>query len=680
MNSRPKTQNFYDFQLQSKAFIEKGRRKQEARLQTFLDFFKNEKSENLFDTNATISSTIPPANSKPYEKREFSFFRLNLKYLRHHKSGLFSDIDSYDSRLFYHDTNLMYTECYFNSKDSYMIIVIYYFKQVKLFSENGKTNIDTLVFVNSKSEIYYDDSISYRLLFHWEANMDASYGMELLSKKQFQIIPTEERTYQLISDNDSEWTPKNLKEITSIPEQLFSILLSQNQNTPLPQKSKLAIETYFLGTTETPITVQSKVMLGRLDLGIMEVSEKLLIYEWIAYFKDSPEKRVKAKFYLTSTEKNQYSELPQQLLRNVILESSSNPNEPFAFSSDFSIYLEDLYLTHFIKNDNEDCISNKIANIFHEAITLKGATYEHPALKDTFQKVYVETFHISPENLSKEFPWYPIRENRIEYHDNHLMQSCIYAVIYLDALYLVNVYTVYKTYTYGVSRFFVKLPVFDISEIQIKIQKISTTEEFEQFIQETPTAHNEKSFLYEKKHFYYPLFYHGKIRTSKMWEDIFEDFIVVNTPHPAYSIEKSTNSDTLYQNILNCIQNPTPRISNFRLSAKPIFNYNDDTSRYFSLSSNGIIYGHFLDFSNHNFSINSSLTDNDDNIMYSRNDFLSISYPKEVPQMTRKTLYELLKQLPPKYSEPNIQKSCEQEIWKICIDFLLQKQDEIFSE
>lgn len=554
MNSNQKGRNrlentFSESISQAKDFLRKEKKQNKKKVKQITNCFYQENINHMFETQSTILRNQDSISSIP---KDFVYYKLDVKYLM---NIIGINLKLIDSRIISDKThaNILYIESYLNVKNSCIIFVEYHFKHIRLLSSNNDTDLNTFVFINSRSDIYYyDGHYGCILLGQYETNINVNCAKEILNEKQFKVFPADERTYELTSSENSEkYEKKNMKDIHLIPKQLFDILIDQYKYEVVPNKSELRIETYFIGITKAPISVQTKVLINYNHFGIIENSENLLEYKIILYFLSNPDKKVKAKFYLTKSEKNQYLILKNEYLKDAILEEFDLDDNMIKRRT--SIY-EFLYIKHCIGKVPYSVPSLKsdqsnIAKMFFESITVRSSLLEYPLLKDTFKNIYIETFNIITEYLSKQCILGQIRENKIEYIDEKLVQSAMYYISYQNNIYLIKVYSEYKAIAYRNNSFILYLPKFNLSKIQINIFKPFNIQEIDKFIEEKLDSDSLKRLTkYNSIDFNFSL--DSFKLNKKYFETAFSDFdIIVSKNQNSYTLS-DCYSNSIYKNVV----------------------------------------------------------------------------------------------------------------------------------
>ena len=657
-------QEFSDSISCAKEFLVKEKVSQEKCLNEIFNSFNTCNIHSFFERKKTTLD-IKESNSL---NGQFTYYKLDLEYLKSLDIILIpitsESYFSYDSNCI----NFIYVEYYFCTKTSSVILVEYHFKHVKLLSKNAVLN--TFVFVNYTSDIYYYNGfLGKQLLNHFKANMNISDSMEILAHKKFNVVPSNDRIYRINSLEHAElFEPKKLEDISLIPKNLFAILLNKYENANIPAKSELKVETNFIGFTNTFNTVISTVPINDKYSGTIETYEKLLMYEIVLYFSNTPDKKVKARFFLTEAEKNKTLILTNEYLEDAILEDV----QEYVFKEVICKTVYNVYNSYIINQRFSDTkeldftLKNDIRKIICENSTIENYSYEYSLLKDTFKKIYINFFKIHIENFPKKYCFNQIRENKLEYDDNGLVQTSMYSIVCQNSIYLLKFTCYYKAYTYEENNFFFFLPVFSISDIEIDIFKPFSTSQVDNFIYD-----NLDSSDYLLSFNISSLMYNNFTISSILTNGMFPNFdIGLERNKNCFKYIKVCN-DTIYNKILDCIQTPKVLTSTFNFGKHYPFMYDDenDTISKIPISSNGLIYAYYLYDGNNTQTINCSFTDDtkQNNYYSTVDDLLSLTYEIDIPfyKVTFSNLYPFSSKI-----EYNL---CLDEcpLWKECINFLL---------
>lgn len=648
---------YLQYQLRAKEFVEKKKEEKQQKLQALIDIFKKENAEKLFETKSTI---LRNKDIETWEtaKTDFAYYKLNLHYLR--KLGVkLEQIDtSYEESK--DAMKIEYAEYYLCKESECIIFVKYHFKQVVLLSPERRTQLNTLVFVNSKSDILaYDDFWGKKLLKQFDTNMKVSDVDEVLRNKQFEALPANEREYELITGKKQEVLERRkIKDIHFIPKQLLDILLKQYKDDIIPRDSELKIETKFLGKTPMPVKVETKMLIHHHLLGRIERREILEKYEILLYFSKIPEEKVIARIYLTETERNETLTLTQDDLENATLKE-------FEGKIRKSNHFEFLYQMYFVNQCPEThvkafYVQTDIARAIEKHIIVKRNTYEHPLLKDTFQKIYIESFEVQLEKMSEEYSIKPIRKQKILWRNGNLCQSAMYTVIYQNEIYLVEVYSDYVSYQYG-GKLTIYLPAVGLSEIVVAVFKPSDENQVEEFVNDRIDLDTKA----EEDSIYLP--------SNKDWKEIFPNFkIVVNETEHKYEIEQ-VEEDKIYQHLLSCITYLKSTTTRFSIKGPFMWGEDDEEQERVRIPifSNGILYAYYLEDKKNLKIINTAFEKKNSFVV--ADDLLQVKFENCIDKTM---FYQVVAKNNFRHQSYHTIREdsfvgCE--IWKMCVNFLLDK-------
>lgn len=657
--------------LVAKKLVKQERDKKKRKLEKVKRFFKQENVSKIFESDSTILKEQRTCSLKV----DFVYYKLNVEYLKsqqleftHLKSKI---IESESGK------KIAYIEYYLNEKESYMILVKYNFKNIRLCSENNSTNFSTYVFINTSDEIYYyDEFLQNQLLNRYDTGMGINCAKDILLSKQFKISPLNDaRTYQLITPESSREVP--FKDIHLIIKQLLDILLEQYKDNVVPSESELKIESHLLGTTQECVSVQSKVIIDYRNSGIVECHEKLFGYEIILYFSDVLDKKVTAKLYLTENEMNEFFTITNEYLKYAILEDNDEElKKDWIYNNSINLFMQ--VIVPKMKQTKQ-----YMKELIRQNISIEEYSCEHPILKDTFKKIYMKFFRFDTQS---ENHFKKLSEDTIKYNGSILEQNSIYYTIYQNEVYLIKICSKYESYEYKDNSFMICIPSFGISEILAEIFKPVTPSEVNRFINgnEIKGCLGRKISAYiDKKSCYYNL---GS--RERNFEYIFPNFSITNISERMNDEYEITNiySEEIYRNILNCIQNFNTGLFKCFKDLSP-WGYDEEIQiKRIPISSNNVTYGYYYaDVDENKRKIKFVLKDDNGNKILSKGeDLLEIEFEKD-SYFYRTTFYHLIEKqtLYTIKNNGNILKIndiTEYEMLKICIDFLLENQDKIFLE
>lgn len=662
--------NFLQNQSRAKKLIEHEKEEKEKQQQKFSNLFKVSSKKDLFESVATAmlnqDKHIGPSV-------DFLYHKLNVEFLA--KSGI--TLEKNYTQLLASDScaRIVYIEYYIDYKNSCIIFVKYHFKHIRLCANEGKTDLYTYAFVNNKSEVYYYDNFSNcQLLKRASFTPTVSDARKLLENKVFEVEISQSRTFSLVSSTDSSvFEDKAISDIHLLPKQLMDILLEQYKGSPVPSKSQIRIETTFLGVSDTPTTVQTKVKVNYKYSGVIQTTEKLLEYEIVLYFLDFPEKKVKARFYLTEAEKEQKLTLADISSDAIVFESV---NEKFERDS---LYYKGL----FKKQLSEKNLSELTKAVFENSC-ICSSFYNFPLLEDTFKGIYAEHFKVNHENIPKRLHFEQIRDYQLEYDNKQLWESVIYSATYKGNIYLVKVYARYLAYSYYDSSVVVYFPAFSIKDLNIKIYKPASEKDFDLFLADSSSSElNGNSFEYSSG-YEFAITRDTHIVRS-FWKETFSDFVIrTEGKQESYKIVRTEN-DVIYKKVLDCIKTPKTEISSFNFSTFYPFGYDDDEQAKTRIPfvSSGLTYGAYFDDGFNKISVNSPLKENCKYSYSSGDELLEIIFDTEVPyyQTTLYGLFERYQSFSRRDAEIKDSQYLsigENNFWNTCINFLLSISNEDF--
>lgn len=663
--------NFLQNQLRAKELINQENEKKEKQKQDLSNLFKAFSKKDLFESNGTAmfneDGLIGP-------KVDFLYYKLNTDFLD--KSGI--TLKKVQTQLLGSKSgaNIVYVEYYINLKNSYIIFVKYHFKHIRLYSNNGKTDLFTYAFVNTKNEVFYYDNFSEcKLMKSSTFTPTVSSAMQLLSNKTFEVKISENRTFSIVStDDSSNFEDTTMSDIHLLPKQLLDILLNQYKDSRVPSNSVLKIETTFLGYSDHLSTVQSEIIVNYKYSGVFQSSEKLLEYEIVLYFSEFPEEKVKARFYLTEAEKEQsicFTDIPSDI---IVFETVKEEMERNA------LYYRSIYR----KKLGEKGMAELAKRIFSSSC-IRSSFYNFSMLEDSFKKIFVEYFKVNPDNMSKNMNFRQIRDYSLEYNGNQFLESAVFSVTYKGGLYLAKISARYFAYSYCDSSVVVYLPAFRINDIYIDIFKPTSEKEIDSFLQDSSNPNLKINvFDFSGSYMSEPIA-RDKYIGRNSWKDIFPDFVIKTAgKEETYKILEIDNN-AIYKKLLDCINTLRIDVSNFGFSTHYPFGYDDDDepkSRIPFVSS-GLAYGAYFDDGFNKITINSPLKGNCDYSYSSGDDLFKILFDTEVP-CYQTTLYNLFDRYNGYcYRDAEIQTSQYQVLgenvfWDACVNFLLSIPSEDF--
>lgn len=670
---------------QAKKVIHEAQKLQAEHTKNVTDIFRGKNCKDFFENTVTI---VRDYNAFTSSKVDFGYYKLNLDVLK--SLGITLEFIESNISVSSASTEMSSAEYYCDKEHSCIIFVIYRFKHVKLQSENNKTNLNTFVFVNSDCEVYYYDEYSdVKLLTSFATGMKVCDIQEIFNQKQFPVSPIGNgRTYQITSDENPDiFIEEKMVNLHLIPKQLLDIYFKNYEGKNVPSKSEMEIQCNFLGTTEKPVTVQTTVPSSYRYTGTVELSERMENYEIIMYFPRNPSQKLRAKFSLAESEKNGFLILTKTMLEQAVLESSTQKsfNDKKFFEKSDYLY-DQQFVSKAPRKKSPTSVHANIAQLIRAHSTIKHNVFELPALKDTFQKVYIEHSEINVNDIPKEYSFMQLAPTTIKYEEAALVQDCYYSIIYNGMLYLVKVSSEYSAFVYRDPQFIIHLPALAICSDIITVFKPSKPEEVDSF-SDGILKRKGCEWHYTWKLQEYEENY--SINSRKMlFNKLFPDFTITSPEsicRTDYRIVNQSN-DTIYKGILNCIQNPETITTIFRYSYPTSFGGPSDEEppkKRISISSNNIEYGFYFENECERKVVNCSFTDSDPNIISNGNDLLTIQF-EEDDRFFNTTLHALIHNaLSFSYREAEIITAKQQfkysELWNLCVEFLFEKQAEIFS-
>ena len=173
--------NFLQAQYRTKQLVTHEKEEQEKQTDKIVTFFKTHDKKKIFEKTSTML-----LNHESYigSTVDFSYYQLNFDFLKTfgmHLEEITTKVASSDS-----NTNIVYSQYYVDRRNVCIILVKYYFKHVRIYSDNGKTDVMTYAFVNTKAEIhYYDEVIGHKVLKRCKFNDDISLAQNLIKEKKF---------------------------------------------------------------------------------------------------------------------------------------------------------------------------------------------------------------------------------------------------------------------------------------------------------------------------------------------------------------------------------------------------------------------------------------------------------------------------------------------------------------
>ncbi len=680
MNVKQKNQkdNFADSLLRAKQQVSHEKEEKEKQLKIVRDIFKDAKKQDLLEEKATI---MRDQDRHIGPKVDFSYYKLNIKFLK--KFGMHLEIAYTDIIASETAANIMYIEYYIDKQNSCVVFVKHYFKHLRLYSDNGATNVLTYTFVNTKSEIYYYDEFigDCKLLKCLGIRTNLAHAKNLLRGKTFKAEVSGNRLFKLYS-NDTEFEEKSMSDIHLVIQNLMDILINQYKDEIIPSKSKVHIETSIVGSSDKPVDVQTKVTVNYKHSGVIQTTGKLLEYELTLYFLDFPENKVKARFYMTEAEKSQSLELTDELLKNIVFEVVGEPLK------EKTLYYKVFY-RRFIMNkesftERDDSELKEIANVIYHNSWIKGNFYECPELRNSFKGIYFEHFGINSQNVSTKFAFEQISEYELHYNGKSFVQTAAYSVIYNNQVYLVGAKICYSAHYYADSSVRIYLPAFTSGDISLLIFKPVNPNEVIEFVKSI----SDNNFPRDPVSFYSSHFHDIVLPKpthstwpNNFWKTTFPDFeIQTEAKQENYKIVE-VESEEIYSKILDCIKCLRCEDSNFNFSINYPFGFGDDESprTRVPLINGDLTYGYYFDDGFNKISVNSPFK-SDCTYSYSSGDELIKVLFDEGRPYYKTTLYALLEscgKLLSRDSKVEKTTSCKKNsFWNHCINFLLSISSE----
>ena len=669
--------NFLQTQYRTKQLVTHEKEEQEKQTDKIVTFFKTHDKKKIFEKTSTML-----LNHESYigSTVDFSYYQLNFDFLKTfgmHLEEITTKVASSDS-----NTNIVYSQYYVDRRNVCIILVKYYFKHVRIYSDNGKTDVMTYAFVNTKAEIhYYDEVIGHKVLKRCKFNDDISLAQNLIKEKSFEAKPYTTRKYEIVSDKDfQKFEEKPFSEIHLLHQRLLDILLNQYKNDFPSSKSQIMIESKLLEVSE-PSTVQTEIKINYKYTGVIQTTEKLFKYEISVYFKEFPEKKVTAHFYLTEAEKNQKFVLTDKWMEKIIL---VDVNEKIKRDSNYSENLYKKYLIDKSELSSRDSELKGLVEILYQNIQVTNSFVEFPKLKDTYKGIYVEKFAVNNDAIHYHFPFAEqIVETKFEFDGKYFEQSVKYAVLYEDELYLLKISALYLSYTYEDSSVLLRFPAFVIEDININVFKPTTPEDVDTFVDSIKCDSLEKKFTAFNSFNYRNDIQRDAPINNKRWLKIFPDFVIQTAgKRETYQIV-SVDSNTIYKKILDCITTLRVESSSFSFSKDYPFGFCDDDDfnrKKIPFISNGMEYGAYFDDGLKNFSVNSPMKENCDYSYSSGDDLFKVVFddPLTYYKATFHSLIENYDRCFRRDSEiknTNHQLIGKNPFWNECINFLIHMSE-----
>lgn len=663
--------NFLQNQLRAKKLINQEKEKKEKQKQDFANLFKASSKKDLFESDGTVMLN---QDKHIGSSVDFLYYKLNTDFFA--KSGITLEKFHTDLLASASGANVVYVEYYINRKDSCIIFVKYHFKHIRLYSNNGKTDLYTYAFINTKSEIFYYDNFSECELIKTSTfTPTVSGAMLLLGNKTFNAKASQDRMFSITSQSDSSvFEDATISDIHLLPKQLLDILLDQYKDSRVPSNSEIKIETTFLGYSDDSITVQTEVQVNYKYSGVFETSEKLLMYEIVLYFSEHPEKKVKARFCLTEAEKQQKITFTNISSDVIVFETVKE-----------GIERDSLHYKVFYRKKLGENGMSELAKIIINNSCICSSFYNFPMLEDSFKGIYVEHFKVNPENTSKRLHFKQIRDYQLEYNGKQFFQTAVYSITYKGSLYLVKVSGKYLAYSYSDSSVLVYLPVFSIKNININIFKPVSEEEIDLFLQDSSNPSFKRNVFEFSSAYRSEPITRDKYIDRNFWKDVFSDFVIKTEGKEENYEMTEIADDTIYQKVLDCIKETRTETSSFSFSTHYPFGYDDDEQPKTRIPfvSSGLIYGAYFDDGFNKITVNSPMKGNCDYSYSSGDDLFNVVFDTKVP-CYQTTLYNLFDRYNGfRYRDAEIKDSQYQTIgennfWNACINFLLSISGEDF--
>lgn len=665
----------------AKSIVQSAIDERKPNIQKVTRILGNENPKDLFESKLTVELD---KKNYMYESADFIYHKLNLHYL----SWLGIELEFVTDKLIVSKTapEIMYGEYYCDVKHSCIIFVKYSFKHVELHSDDGKTDLKTFAFVNTKCEIfYYDDYSGMKLLNSFHPNLNVSHAKKIFAKKMFKVEPMPSaRTYQICTGvNSDTFKEESFDNIHLICIELMNILFESYDQTNIPSKSELKVETQFLGMTHNPVTVQSVVHISYSNDGKIEVTENLEQYEMTLYFASFPDKKVRARFYLTTAEKNQSFRLTKAHLENAVLTAPTEctiDTESLFRECDYVFDAKFVSCCEQYERGSESALIS-IGEFISKYVYLKDTSLKYPDLKDTFQKIYVEYFDVGAKKFPKEYEFSRLKLG-FDNSKKHLSQVGYYSIKYNGVLYLVKIELDYCNHVYYSPSLTVYLPAFTACFNSISIFKPTSQEEVDGFLDENL---GKKSVWRISEYINHDLY----IKQRKKFTDIFPDFAIESNNSKApqnFTINEKCNS-TILKNVLESIQNLGTATTSFNFSHPLLWGADDDDDSktvQYPIYSGNIIYGFNIQDESELMCINSSFQHFKPGEYSTGDNLLMLEFRSQAPSF-KTTFHTLINKFPDYSPRPSglqsekyaIEKS---ELWKLCAKFLTENQNEIFSD
>lgn len=661
--------NIFQARFRAKELVEHEKEEKEKQSQKVISFFKGAKNRDLFENEATI---VKNYNKHIGPAVDFSYFKLNLAFLKKFKISLqkiSSDLATSSSC-----KKIVYSEYYLDKQNSCIILVKYHFKHVRIYSDNDSTDLFTYSFINTRSEIfYYDEYLGSVLVKKYTTNMNSSHAKELLKSKCFKVGPSAERTYKLFSRD--AWEEKSVADIHLIPKELLDILLAYHKNDSVPSNSEIQIDTKFLGPS-VPTLVQYNVEVNYKYSGTVQSTECLMEYEIILYFKNIPETKVKAHFYLTEAEKSKELVLSDELLGKITLESVKENLEK---KSNYCKHFYSKYLLYKEETKKKSPSLVKLAEMIYQSTRIEDSFVEYSQLANSYKGIYLEHFVFNSEDTKDYLPFCEqIRESKLEYDGKHFSQSAMYAVLY-DQLYLVKLSAEYISYRFTNSSVILYFPAFAIKEINIEVFKPLSSSEIDAFVENKELPRKSCEF---SSYNYTESIRRNRYLGRNDWNKIFPNFVVqTKGERQSYSVVE-VSSNAILAKVLDCITNLRSETSPFHFSTYYPFGYDDDEepkTRIPLISDDGIEYGYYFDDGFNKVSVNSPLKGNCNYSYSSGDELFSVIFDSNEPYY-RTTFYNLLESYnvfnrSTEIKDTQYQSFKKYSFWDICIKHLIHIQN-----
>lgn len=660
-------------QLIAKKLVKQERDINRKKAKKIIDVLKKGNVSEIFESEKTILTE--QGNYSP--KVDFAYFKLNIEYLK--KQGL--NLKFLEASLLISKTHkeIEYIEYYLNEEKTYMIFVKYKFKHIRICSETKKTDLNTFVFINSSSEIYYhDEYIQNKLINRFDTNMDVNCAKEIFKNKKFKVMPLK-RAYKIITSRGEELQEKDMH---LIYKHLLDSFLEKYKNSLIPYRNEVKVESNFLGTIQENVAVQSKVVIDHENFGIIENYENILGYEIVLSLSDMPNKKVTAQIYLTESEYNGHITISEKYLEEAILESDDKKIEKEPKQAD---------LIFFKRVINSKCalFKHEIYNYILQYLNIESYSCENPVLKGTFKKIYLEFFKVNTKNSEEKYTLKQIKTDIIEYEEGIFSQSSMYYMNYGNKVYLLEICAIYEAYIYNSYLYNVNIPAFGISDIQVKIIKPIAPNEIDKFVNREKIKDISRVKIKDicvdiETYRYYTS--KEEIKSIKRnLKNIFPDFVITNLDERCENNYKiaGINDEEIYKNILKCIQKNENGI--FKCVGNSIYfeDDEDDRTKKVPIYTNNVMYGYYKDDECNKRYVKLLFRDNKGNVEKNYETLMEIEF-EEDSCFYKTTFYSLIDSGLDDFNyhckiERKKFNLAEDEFYKLCIDFLLERQEEIFS-